>query len=177
MARKHREMEENELNLVPIMNLVTMLIPFLLFSAQFIEYAIIESTLPAISNDPAVPGGAPPTETLTLMTIISDRGFTITGADAVLDPADTVSGPIIGCKGGKCTSPDSWDYKVLTQRLARVKARFPEHEDIVLVPAHWVPYEVIVLTMDATRDDRDHRDAQGRARRLFPNVVLAAGLE
>jgi len=174
---KHRTIEEQELNLVPIMNLVTMLIPFLLFSAQFIEYAIIDSTLPAISNDPGPGPVTPPTETLTLMVIISEKGFTITGAEAVLDPEDTVTGPIIACKGGQCTSPDRFDFKQLTKRLARVKDRYPKHEDLVLIPAPWIPYEVIVLTMDATREDRDQRDAEQRARLLFPNVVIAASLE
>ncbi|MFK7927181.1 MAG: hypothetical protein AB8H79_03260, partial [Myxococcota bacterium] len=43
-----------DLNLIPIMNLVTLLIPFLLMSAQFVSYAIIESSLPAI-DETAVP--------------------------------------------------------------------------------------------------------------------------
>ena len=174
---KNRKVEEQELNLVPIMNLVTMLIPLLLMSAQFIEYSIIDSTLPAISSEPTQAGATPPEQMLTLMVVMSEKGFTVTGADTVLDPANAAAGPLIPCTGGTCSSPDKFDYKELTRRLGRVKDVYPEHEDLVLIPAPWIPYEVIVLTMDATREDRDRRDAQSRARVLFPNVVIAASLE
>ena len=43
MAR--REMKEEALNLVPIMNLVTILIPFLLTALKSVELAIIETKL------------------------------------------------------------------------------------------------------------------------------------
>ena len=48
MSKRKRNEEAEELNLVPIMNLVTILIPFLLMAAQFISLAVIDSTLPAI---------------------------------------------------------------------------------------------------------------------------------
>ena len=45
MAGKgRRTTEETPLDLVPIMNLVTILIPFLLMSAQFVTLAVIDST-------------------------------------------------------------------------------------------------------------------------------------
>lgn len=45
---KRKTNREDPLDLVPIMNLVTILIPFLLMSAQFVHLAVIDSTLPAI---------------------------------------------------------------------------------------------------------------------------------
>ena len=48
MAVQRRKEEEQELNLTPIMNLVTILIPFLIMAAQFVNLAVIDSTLPAI---------------------------------------------------------------------------------------------------------------------------------
>ena len=51
---KKRLAKAEELNLVPIMNLVTILIPFLLLSVQFVSLAVIDSTLPAI-GPPAPP--------------------------------------------------------------------------------------------------------------------------
>ena len=51
MARKRvRAKEADELNLIPIMNLVTILIPFLLMAASFISLAVIDTTLPAIGD-------------------------------------------------------------------------------------------------------------------------------
>ena len=48
MAVQRRIQKAEELNLVPIMNLVTILIPFLIMAAQFVQLAVIDSTLPAI---------------------------------------------------------------------------------------------------------------------------------
>ena len=45
MAMKRRTEPSQELNLVPIMNLVTILIPVLLMAAQFVSLAVIDSTL------------------------------------------------------------------------------------------------------------------------------------
>ena len=74
-----------ELNLIPIMNLVSILIPFLLMAAQFVTLAVIDSTLPAIG--PPVPVDNPPDKPpLMLSVAITNEGFTILGADAVLNP-------------------------------------------------------------------------------------------
>jgi biopolymer transport protein ExbD len=48
MSKGKRGVVAEELDLVPIMNLVTILIPFLLMAAQFVSYAVIDSTLPVI---------------------------------------------------------------------------------------------------------------------------------
>ena len=85
--RKSMEQEEIELNLMPFMNLMTLLIPFLLYSASFITIAVIDSSLPAIGapnpdqekeEDDKVP--------LNLTIGITDEGFSISG-----------SAPVLGC--------------------------------------------------------------------------------
>ena len=79
---KGRGGDAEDLDLVPIMNLVTILIPFLLMASSFVTLAAIDSTLPAI-GDPS-----PPSETdedkLSLSIAITDEGWTLLGADAVL---------------------------------------------------------------------------------------------
>ena len=84
MAVKRRSEEMQELNLTPIMNLVTILIPFLIMAAQFVNLAVIDSTLPAIgppSTEPPDPNEEPP---LNLSLAITTEGITILGADKVL---------------------------------------------------------------------------------------------
>jgi len=44
-----------------------------------------------------------------------------------------------------------------------------------LVPESRIPYEVLVLLMDATREDVNKKDDKGKSRLLFPNVVIAGG--
>ncbi len=172
--KKKREVVEQPLDLVPIMNLVTILIPFLLMSAQFVTIAVIDSTLPAISSEPAPPD-ATEEEKLTLSVAVTGEGFGILGADKVLVKDDPVNGPAIPCRDPNCPRPDSYDYRELTKRLALVKDSYPDEANVILVPEGSIPYEVIVYTMDAAREDVEDKDADSKPRELFPFVVLAAG--
>lgn len=173
--RKHRLEDGEPLNLVPIMNLVTILIPFLLMSAQFVTLAVIDSTLPAISTE-VVPSDTPPEEKLNLSLLVTGNGFTITGADMVLAEEEGPMGRRVPCLDAGCRAPESYDYRGLTERLAKIKDRFEDEENVILVPEGSIEYEVLVLTMDAARDDQEDKDEDQKARLLFPNVVIAAGV-
>jgi hypothetical protein len=176
-ARKRRVIEEEGLNLVPIMNLVTILIPFLLMSAQFVALAVIDSTLPAIVNQPTEVEEDPDEDKLSLSLGVTGDGFAIIGGDKVLDKDDEKNGPMVPCIDAGCTTPESYDYAELTRRLVLLKDRYPEEENVILVPEASIPYEVLVLTMDASRNDPEDADDEGRFRTLFPNVVIAGGAE
>ncbi len=177
-SKKRRTLPEEGLNLVPIMNLVTILIPFLLMSAQFVALAVIDSTLPAITTEiPSVPPGDE--DVLELSVLITAEGFTFAGkgVDKVLEKDDEVSGAKVPCLDAGCQTPDSYNYRALTERCGKLKDRFDDAINVILVPESRIPYEVIVLTMDATRDDQEDKDDDNVARVLFPNVVIAGGVE
>ena len=90
---------EIQLNLLPFMNLMTLLIPFLLASIQFVSLAVIDSSLPAIGQpQPSDDKDKDETPPLNLTIGITDEGFTVAG-----------SAKVLGCeKGGgpndKCTA-------------------------------------------------------------------------
>jgi hypothetical protein len=175
MAVKKKRVEEPEdVNLVPIMNLVTILIPFLLMAIQFVSLAVIDSTLPAI--------GPPSTETpddekpLNLSVIISDEGYTVAGAEAVLKAEEGAEGPTIPCDEAGCPNASSYDTKELRRILNLVKDEYPNDENMILVPESRITYEVLVVTMDASRDDPETK-VDGKPRLLFPFVVIAGGAE
>lgn len=177
MAKGKRGEDAGELDLVPIMNLVTILIPFLLMAASFVSLAVIDSTLPAI--------GAPPSEPqeeekdkLTLTIAVTDEGFTIAGANTVLGAAaeGEDAGPTVPCTRPGCPTPDSYDTKELTRLLNQIKDRYEDEENVIIVPESEIAYEVLVLTMDATREDADTK-VDGKARLLFPYVVIAGGAQ
>jgi len=184
MARKRRIKKDEELNLVPIMNLVTILIPFLIMAAQFVQLAVIDSTLPAIGA-PQPSDEKPDKPPLNLSLAITDRGVTVMGADAVLYPEgapEVAEGedrpPTIPCQsGGICTSVEDYNWVKLTAKLNLVKDEYPDEEDanVILVPDNHIKYEVLVSTMDAARNDPGKPGADGKARMLFPNVVIAGG--
>lgn len=176
---KKRLGEAEELNLVPIMNLVTILIPFLLMAAQFISLAVIDSTLPAIG--PPQPADAQPDEDppLSLSVLITDEGFTVkgNGIDEIIGATEEEgeeAGPTIPCSVQGCPTPDAYNVTELTRMLVEIKA-LPgndEEENVILVPEPKIAYEVLVLTMDATRQDPARPGDEGL---LFPFVVIAGG--
>lgn len=177
MAGKRKMPAEEPLNLIPIMNLVSILIPFLLMAAQFVTLAVIDSTLPAIG--PPVPVDEPPDKPpLMLSVAITNEGFTILGADAVLNPQgappEAEPGPTVPCKERPCATIESYEFKELTRILGLIKDEYPTDETVILVPESRVPYEVLVKTMDHTREDVDVK-VDGKSRLLFPAVVIAGG--
>ena len=189
MARRRErgDQVEEALDLVPIMNLVTILIPFLLMAAQFVHLAVIDSTLPAIGQPTEVEEEPPDKPPLVLTVALTDRGFTVTGADAVLNPegaggeaAAPAEGedkpPTVPCNsGGTCSGVDDYNYKELTRILGLIKDEYPDDENVILLPESRIKYEVIVRVMDATREDQENKNADGTFRTLFPFVVIAGG--
>jgi biopolymer transport protein ExbD len=188
---------DDELNLIPIMNLVTILIPFLLLSQSSVQLAIIDSTMPAIgapsdADDPPDDEEPP----LTLSVVITAKGFSVkhnktpvpTG-DAVAAVEGEETGPTLPCKDESgnvlttCDTPDHYDYLGLTENLVEVQAKYarPDDQNIILAPESRIKYEVLVRTMDATRDealleDKAKTNEDGTFNTLFPFVVVAGGL-
>ncbi len=182
MSKGKRNAEAEELDLVPIMNLVTILIPFLLMASSFVTLAAIDSTLPAI-GPPAEPSDEEPEETLNLSIAITDEGYTIIGSDAVLksEGPDGEKGPTLPCKRSGCDTPDSYDTKGLTEMLSEIKDRWDDEKTVILVPESHISYETLILTMDAAREDPSKTetgdDGQSRKKLLFPGVVIAGGAQ
>jgi biopolymer transport protein ExbD len=179
MAVKRRSMEVGELDLVPVMNLVTILIPFLLMSMQLMSLAVIDSTLPAISSEPVEQEEDDEDKPLNMSILLTEEGFTVTGADKVLAEEEGGPGAKLECKEVGCPTADSYDFAELKARLHKVKDVYDQERDanVILVPDSTIPYEALVLTMDAARDDPEVLDADGKARILFPYVVIAGGVE
>jgi hypothetical protein len=180
MVKKRLEKAE-DLNLVPIMNLVTILIPFLLAASSFVTLAVIDSTLPAIGAPPTEPPPEDEEPPLNLSVVITDGGFTVAGAEAVLGNEAAVEGedpgPTVPCSQEACPEPETYDVKELTRLMNLIKDKYPDDENVILVPESSIPYEVIIMTMDATRSDKETKDSDGKFRSLFPNVVIAGGAE
>ncbi len=174
MARKKRaDQGDTELDLVPIMNMVTILIPFLLLSVQFVSLAVIDSTLPAIGK-PAEPSEEEE-EKLNLSVAITGSGYTILGASGVLGNPDG-EGATIPCTRDGCPGVEAYDVAELTKMLNQIKDQYEDEENVILVPDSNVPYEVLIATMDASREDPETK-VNDKPRSLFPYVVIAGGVK
>lgn len=180
MGKKKRVEVSTELDLVPIMNMVTILIPFLLLSAQFVSLAVIDSTLPAIGK-PAETEEQKDEEKLNLSVAITPGGYSILGANVVLGNPEG-EGATVPCLRDGCPGAEAYDVKRLTEMLGQIKDKFPNEENIILIPESRISYEVLIATMDATREDVDTKvRIEGRdgdfPRPLFPYVVIAGGVQ
>ena len=163
-----RKQNDASLELMPVMNLVTILIPLLLVTAQVVNLSVIDSTVPGIikqTEEPVDPG-------LQLTVAITDQGLALKGDGEVLPDAGSLELP---CSAAPCQGVQSYDYRGLTDLLGRVKDAHPDEQTLILLPEERVSYEVLVKVMDAAREDLDQRTAEGESRPLFPQVVMAGG--
>lgn len=162
MARRIRN--AGELDLVPILNLMTLLIPFLLVASSFASLATLEPRVEEVRTGELPPGA------LGLAIAVTDEGWTVLGADEALVGQDDGRGPTIPCLRPGCPTADDYDAAELSRLLAAVKARHPREHQVVVLPEPQIPYDVLVRTMDASRE----LTGEGGPRTLFPTVVIAA---
>lgn len=184
--RLHRSKGAEDVNILPIMNLMTILIPFLLLSATFIQLTIIDSALPAASRavervdkEPS-PTPTPEEKKLNLTVFIRNDGFTVAGIGGVLDIADDKTKKDDGEKPQTIIAkkPDgTYDYEKLKEILVRIKEVFPGQNTVILLPAPDIIYDDIIKLMDVARTYKKKQpDGTEIDELLFPSPVLAGRL-
>jgi biopolymer transport protein TolR len=166
-------------NLVPIMNLVTILIPFLLLTVQFVHLAVIDSSLPAIGAPKATSEDIDDKPPLMLTVAVTDRGFIVGGNATILKGEEGQVTDVAQAVEREPTIPVDAEglhqYEKLTDLLVKVKAEYPDEQNLILIPETEVRYEVLVHTMDATRDHMP--EGAEKSELLFPFVVIAGGAQ
>ena len=128
---------DSDINITPIMNIFVILIPFLLLTATFVRIAVIELRLPSLEEkDSSNPEDL---KDLTVLVVsIQPEGFEIKTSELDL--------PLIQKKS------DDFDFDQLTDRLKGIKKRFPRLQDVVILPASQIRYQVIVKVLDSCRE-------------------------
>lgn len=176
--RQKHGAEDAQANITPMMNLMVVLIPLLLTSAEFVKLGVIELNLPPAASGPEASRlDQVPQETikrLDLTVTITDRGFFISSALAVLSGAaegePTI--PLLTGDDGQAAH----DYNALSRKLIEIKeaaaVNFPDTEKIILLAEDSISYQTVVSTMDAARSFRQN----GAEQALFPEVSLSAGV-
>jgi biopolymer transport protein ExbD len=154
------EEETGEINLVPYMDIVTNIIIFLLASVvNNVAFGNVNISSPTIASGAGAAALEEPKEELNLTVLAGANGFIIGAAGGML--------PII-----PKLPNGAYDYKALTAKLMEIKAQ-PENAEETKATfnadAH-TPYNIVIETLDAMRID-----ATGK--RLFPDVVFAAGIQ
>ncbi len=149
--RRHHTSIGQELNLIPVMNVFVIVIPFLLLTAVFAKTAIIDILLPQEDQAQAEENTDEDVPEV-LIVKITKKGFELDGIG---------KGKVVP------RIKDRLDYKGLTEELIKLKDKYPDKKEVILLFEPHVSYDTVVKVMDTTRETVD-----GKRRELFPFVSL-----
>ncbi len=199
MARKKKGVSTDveDLNLVPIMNLVVCLIPIILYGTVLVKVGVVNVNAPKFGMGKATPSDDEE-KPLNLTLGIEETGFRLKagGADinqllgvdptaAAAAPADPSAMPAPGVLIPK--KGDTYDYVELYNKLVVIKKAKPDESIINLTADSKIHYDHIIKSMDAIRyhleqDSYSEMDAYKEAgirktdnkrELLWPDVVFA----
>ncbi len=182
MARK-RTMDSGvaEANLKPAMNMILILIPLLLLSMESVRIGVINVATPQIgpSDVQSQPQDKMTEKPLKLTIALTDRGITIFAKDSVIENKDDPLGPTLPKIDGEDKNEKGdvvgnkvYDWNALTEKLTEIKDAHPTEENIIISAEPTIKYRTIIKAMDASRDTKEN----GKIKKLFPNVILSAGV-
>lgn len=150
-----------EIDMVPIMNMFLVLIPFLLISSSFLHLKAINTSVPVQSASLVeVVDDKKSDIKLTLLVTLDQKKINVAVSADELNDKDKQSLSFEISESGS-----NLDYSAFTQKITSIKAAYPLSDTILLTPADDVTYESIIKVMDAGRGSSTQT--------LFPHVVLS----
>jgi biopolymer transport protein ExbD len=154
LERRHRK--PAELLLVPMIDIFTVLVTFLLMTAVFSRTVIMELKLPSQSTTFVEP---PPGLELEVLV-----------RQDMVQVADRKTGPLATFPRSDRDAP--YDLKGLSEYLQVVKGKYPDMTDAALLLEKDIPYDALVQVMDTMRILEQRQGIQLVQAELFPNVSI-----
>ncbi|WP_455211648.1 ExbD/TolR family protein [Kaarinaea lacus] len=147
---------DTDINITAFLNLMVILVPFLLITAVFSHMTILELNLPPNQQNPNKPDQK------------KERNFELIIRNNEIVVSDTLGGPIRSFSkvDGK------YDMKAVTDLLMKIKAQFPEKQNITILLEPRIPYEVLVEAMDASRVVNVVEAGSVVQKELFPVISI-----
>src|ERR1700689_3991347 len=152
-ARYHQG--RDDLNIVPMIDMMVILVFFLIFTAVFSKTNILQLNLPASNN--TTPLDLP--KGLKLEVIIRPNDLVVN---------DRNSGPLKLLEN----TANGYDLDGLSEFMRKVKAQFPEMTDATILPSPNVSYDDLVQVMDTVRVYQIPQPPFSKAE-LFPDISIA----
>jgi biopolymer transport protein ExbD len=143
-----------ELLLVPMIDIFTVLVTFLLMTAVFSRTVILQLNLPAAQTE-----FRDPPQGLQLEVMVRKD---------LLQVADRNTGPL-------ATLPNTaggYNYEGLTDYLKRVKSKFPEKTDATILLENDTSYDTVVQVMDRVRVFEVKEGLNTVQAELFPDISM-----
>ena len=143
------------LNLIPMMDILTVLVIFLLITAVFTHITIMDLSIPTHAGESAVN-----TPNFSIEVIVRKAGLEIANGSSVE--------AAIPKKDGK------YDLEMVSNMLTRLKAQYPGKEDATILVEPDIQYDHVIQIMDAIRmaDVREEGGGEMKKIVLFPKVSI-----
>ena len=125
-----------ELLLVPMIDIFTVLVTFLLMTAVFSRITILQLDLPSSASGPASE------PKFRLEVIIRQTGLELTNGNAVISDIPRVNG--------------AYDLKSLSEQALSLKHEHPDVNDASVLSEPRIPYDDVIQVMDAIRSAFTH---------------------
>lgn len=138
-----------ELNITTFLNLMVVLVPFLLITAVFSRITVLELSVPtgssSVQNDK---------QTLSIEVIVRQKGLEISNGKQVLArfpllKEEEVNVPVD--EDGRKDLSKLYDLKLLSEFLVKIKSKYPDKTDAVVLMEPDIEYRVLIGVMDSVR--------------------------
>jgi biopolymer transport protein ExbD len=160
--RRNRQQADVDVDMVPIMNMFLVLVPFLLMSASFLHIKAINTSVPVLGDAATEITQTEKTIKTTVVAEIKGNGIALTvNADALEQNEINQWSEIIPMSESK-----EYLFADLKAYLMRLKKTYPASDTIIIIPDSEVLYDTIIHTMDVARYSNEKM-------KLFPNVVIS----
>lgn len=166
---RRRSHEPTELNIAALIDIFSTMLFFLMTTVTFMSLKTLNAAVPALSK-----GAVSTSDGVNVSVRITDEGYVFQASG---QPADTTQKALdinieIPRTKGLLDSTPRWDAKKLTEECWKVKKIAPEVKNVMIFPEPDIPFDTVVLTMDATREMPSIIDPSKRVP-LFTRPVLS----
>ncbi|MBU1899368.1 biopolymer transporter ExbD [Myxococcota bacterium] len=192
MARRKSKFDisVDDLNLVPIMNMVMCLIPVVLVGSSQVTVGVVNVNSPKFGGAPSTASNEDEDKPLNLTVAIGEDGFRITASGADINeilgitPSEenSTQGPLIAKDG------ELYNYADLYTKLMAVKKQHPDETIMNLTAGSGIAFKHVINVMDVARvqlsaesySDSEslmtadiRYDSENKPELLWPDVVFA----
>jgi biopolymer transport protein ExbD len=156
-----------EIGMVPVMNMFLVLIPFLLMSANFLPFNVINTSVPVKAETPVedTPDKKVSDIKVTAVVKLEKDGIYLSATSGELTEEKLKAlDKFLPKEAGK-----EYAYSDLSVFLDVIKTQYPKSDTLILTPSGDILYDSIVDTMDASRTYND--------KPLFKHVVISGEVD
>lgn len=149
---------------------MVVLVPFLLITAVFSRITILELSLPSGegANDNKQ-------QQLSIEVVIRQKGVEIGNGKQVLARFPLLKKEDVELDIDEDGSPDTsklYDFKLLSEFLVKIKGKYPDKTDAIVLMEPDIEYRVLIRTMDAVRSTFIRQPGEEGEADVLQQVVL-----